>query len=248
MQLKPAIVKDVNACRLISMAGFPHLAVVDDEEAIVDILGYTLQKKFPESKITGFNDSNDAQSWLAGNSVDLLLTDLNMPELNGKDIISMMDQKHPHTPVIVISGAIALNELKVLETQFKNVRVFAKPLLTRDLIKGIEEGLALEGAVPQERIQQLSLASMVHLFHLQGKSLQLAIQSDDLRGSIVLRDGELVLAEIDEEQSEEAFFDLLDLKDPEVKVEYSQYAGEAITTKSFEQLYREFASLSSQDL
>ena len=216
--------------------------MVDDEEAIVDILGYTLKKKFPDARITGFNEANEAQSWLSGHPVDLLLTDLNMPELNGKEIISMMEQQYPHTPVMVISGAIPLDELKVLETQFKNVRVFAKPLLTRALIEGIEAGLAMEETIGDERIQELSLANLVHLFHLQKKSLQLAVESTGVRGGMFLHEGEPILAEFNGEQSEEAFFKLLELQDPLVQVEESQYAGEAMITKPFEQLYSMFES------
>ncbi|MEM1158798.1 MAG: response regulator [Verrucomicrobiota bacterium] len=224
------------------MAGFPHLAVVDDEEAIVDILGYTLKKKFPDARITGFHDASEAQAWLARHAVDLLLTDLNMPELNGKEIISMMDRQFPQTPVIVISGAVPLHELKGLEVQFKRVRVFAKPLLTRDLIEGIESGLAMDGALPDQRIQQLSLANLLHLFHLQKKSLQIAVEWNSGNGGVVMQDGQPVLAEFNGDQSEESFYKLLELNDPQVQVEESQFTGEVTLTKDFELLYGEFES------
>ncbi|MEM6884521.1 MAG: response regulator [Verrucomicrobiota bacterium] len=222
------------------MAGFPHIAVVDDEEAIVDILGYTLNKKFPDARITGFNNAPEALEWLGKNQVDLLLTDLHMPGLNGKEIVAMMEQNRPHTPVVVISGAMSLNELKALESHFGNVRVYAKPLLTSELMEGIEAGLAGDGAIPPERLKELNLSDLLHLLHFQKKSVQVSVEGSDGIGGVVLREGELVLAEYNDVQTEGALYQLLELKNPKLSVEPTGYGGDALIRKDFDELFSEY--------
>ena len=42
---------------------------------------------------------------------DLVLTDLRMPEMNGLDVLAVMQKEFPETPVIVISGTGSLNDV-----------------------------------------------------------------------------------------------------------------------------------------
>ncbi len=225
------------------MAGFPHIAVVDDEEAIVDILSYSLKKKFPDASIIGFSRANEAWDWLGANQVDVLLTDLNMPDINGKEIVSMMEKTAPDTPVIVISGAVTLPELQEMESEFKNVTVFAKPLLTRELIAGIEEQISKSYAASEDRLKSLNLLHLLQVLHLQHKSVQVNVQHASGAGGVVLKNGEPVFIEFDGDSSERAFFKMLALDSPEILVEATHYAEASQMEKSFSQLISEHSKL-----
>lgn len=222
------------------MEGFPHIAVVDDEQAIVDILGYSLRKTFPDVRITGFHQVDQAWAWLSRNTVDLVLTDLNMPELDGREIVSLMRKNAPHTPVVVISGAIPWTELKGLESEFSNVQVFAKPLLTRELLQGVRSGLGRKNVFSLRRQQQLSLPNRLHLLHLQESSVQVSVEHADGSGGVILVQGEPVLADFDGDQTEESFFKLCALDQPKITVNEGKFEGEVQITKSFEELFREY--------
>ena len=49
-------------------------------------------------------NGNKALKVLESAHVDLVVTDLNMPVMNGYDLLSHMKKKYPNIPVIVISG------------------------------------------------------------------------------------------------------------------------------------------------
>lgn len=222
------------------MAGFPHIAVVDDEATIVDILSYSLQKKFPDARISGFDDADEAHSWLARNQVDLLLTDLNMPAVNGRVLVAMMEKITPLVPVIVISGAMPLNELKGMEQEFDHVQVFAKPLLTRDLVAGIETSLARGIVLDQARVARLSLASILHLLHLQSQTMQVSVQHSSGNGGVIMAKGEPMLVQFNGDQTEEALYHMLLLDGPKIKLTPTDFSEASQLAVNFDRIFQQY--------
>jgi len=81
-----------------------HILVVDDAPGIQRILTVHLQKDF---EIVVKNDGMEGMEWLdAGHSVDLILADLDMPNLNGKEFLQIMRASnfYKHIPVIILSA------------------------------------------------------------------------------------------------------------------------------------------------
>ncbi|GAB3572618.1 response regulator [Spirosoma luteolum] len=81
-----------------------HILHVDDDLYIRKIIHHTLKANFD---ITGCIDGVEAMAWLeAGNEPDIILTDLNMPGMDGKDFISMirLSAHYRHVPIVVLSG------------------------------------------------------------------------------------------------------------------------------------------------
>jgi CheY-like chemotaxis protein len=172
--------------------------------------------------------------------VDLLLTDLNMPQMNGRELVSMMSNSSPETPVFVISGAVTLAELKEMETEYNNVRVFAKPLLTRELIAGIEEELSHKEIPDDADLAGSNLLNLLQLLHLKKKSVQVDIKHDQGEGCITLKSGEPVTAQFGDDESEESIFTMLALNDSIVSVEMVHYSGPDKVSLTFSQLLNEF--------
>ncbi|RRB01250.1 response regulator transcription factor [Larkinella rosea] len=80
-----------------------HVLVVEDDTYIRKVLLHTLKAEFV---VTTMNNGIEAMDWLeAGNPVDIIITDLQMPYLSGQDLIktirasSLMRQ----VPIIVLS-------------------------------------------------------------------------------------------------------------------------------------------------
>ena len=77
---------------------------MDDAPGIQRILTVHLQKDF---EIVVKNDGMEGMEWLdAGHSVDLILADLDMPNLNGKEFLQIMRASnfYKHIPVIILSA------------------------------------------------------------------------------------------------------------------------------------------------
>lgn len=56
-------------------------------------------------KVIGAGDGHEALEWLDQVSVDLVISDLVMPNMNGVDFIEQLRAKHPGLPIIVASGS-----------------------------------------------------------------------------------------------------------------------------------------------
>ncbi len=77
------------------------LLIVDDDNNIRD----TLHELLSDSYVCHTADrAEQALAYLDVESYDVVLTDISMPGLSGREILKCVQKKHPATPVIVISG------------------------------------------------------------------------------------------------------------------------------------------------
>ena len=81
-----------------------HALVVDDSPAMRKQLGYALQRVIGMDA-TEAGDGADAWRKLAANSYDILITDINMPLMDGLKLVALVRQGGPHQriPIVVIT-------------------------------------------------------------------------------------------------------------------------------------------------
>lgn len=80
----------------------PRLLIVDDEEPIRKLLSkYLVKKNFI---IDTANDGQSALNLLSCNNYSLVLTDLRMPRMGGRELLKMMSEQYPDIPKIVLTG------------------------------------------------------------------------------------------------------------------------------------------------
>ncbi len=81
-----------------------HALVVDDSPAMRKQLSYALQRVIGVDT-TEAEDGADAWRKLAGSSFDILITDINMPLMDGLKLVSLVRQGGPHQriPIVVIT-------------------------------------------------------------------------------------------------------------------------------------------------
>jgi two-component system chemotaxis response regulator CheY len=82
-----------------------RILIVDDSKPILCLLKVILGKKFDVfAAIDGF----DAMNWLMeGNRPDVIISDLEMPNINGTELIAYVSNSsyYDNVPVLVLSGA-----------------------------------------------------------------------------------------------------------------------------------------------
>jgi CheY-like chemotaxis protein len=114
-----------------STARMVRVLIAEDEAmialSIVDLLedeGYTVTT-------AGDGATALAQARRMGNMLDLLITDLNMPEMSGEDLIRALQVEQPDLPIVVITGSAPFGGLEELRRQGGGHEPFAllhKPL------------------------------------------------------------------------------------------------------------------------
>jgi two-component system cell cycle sensor histidine kinase/response regulator CckA len=91
------------AMRLPGIENKGTLLLVDDESSLLDLLAPALTKQ--GYRVTAANDGESALAlWDAQNGADLLVTDLRMPGMDGRELARRLREKKPGLPVLFISG------------------------------------------------------------------------------------------------------------------------------------------------
>lgn len=77
------------------------ILIVDDDDTIRDAL-YDLFEGV--HLCHSAETAEKAGQWLETDTYDVVLTDISMPGLSGLELLGLVRQRHPNTPVIIISG------------------------------------------------------------------------------------------------------------------------------------------------
>lgn len=136
------------------------ILIIDDDSAVrnsiaffLDDLDYTtIQAKNGRIGLGKFNQ----------NKIDLILVDLNMPELNGIEVITQVNKISPLTPIIVISGvgeissAVEALNKGAWDYLLKPIKDFS--LLTHSVTSALEKAhLKMENTDYQKNLEQIVL-------------------------------------------------------------------------------------------
>jgi CheY-like chemotaxis protein len=81
-----------------------RILVADDSQTMRMLILFHLIKLRPGIKITEAENGVDALEWLKKRDADLILTDMNMPEMDGAGLIrAVREELKRDTPIIIIT-------------------------------------------------------------------------------------------------------------------------------------------------
>jgi len=80
------------------------ILVVDDDKSIVRFLQEELQKRIPEVEVIATNSGLAALKTILAGSVDLLITDIAMPDIDGYELFLRAREIDDNLPVIMMTG------------------------------------------------------------------------------------------------------------------------------------------------
>ena len=114
--------------------------VVEDSPTRRQLISFAL-KRIPGSKIVEANDGIDALKKLSTQKFDIILTDINMPIMDGLKLVSMVrnDPAHRSIPIIIITTEGAEEDRKRGMALGANAYI-PKPIQTADLL-GVVNGI-----------------------------------------------------------------------------------------------------------
>lgn len=92
-----------------------RILVAEDNRLILETVAHSLTREGYD--IIKANDGKECMAKLQGNQVDLIITDLYMPNLNGLELISQLNDNYKNLiPIMVLSaGGAEENVLKAFE-------------------------------------------------------------------------------------------------------------------------------------
>ncbi len=119
-----------------------HILVVDDEQDILETIVNTLEIEFDEGQViidVAENGVEALRSFQSGKKYDLIVTDLNMPEMDGIELTEKIKQLGLSIPVIVFTGHGDIEEQEKL-TSLGVLAMIKKPYV-EDLIEEVANSL-----------------------------------------------------------------------------------------------------------
>ena len=82
-----------------------NLVILDDDPAVVRLVTTFLEGDLAEKfNIVSFTDPADAQQWIDEKCCDVLLSDIEMPGINGLEMLRFAKRRNSWTQVIFMTG------------------------------------------------------------------------------------------------------------------------------------------------
>ena len=118
------------------------IMIVDDEASILLAIDTTLQIAGINNTIT-CEDSRQVMDLMASQPVEMMLLDLNMPNIDGHRLLDEIRREYPDIPVIIVTGAVDV------ETAVRCIKAGAfdyivKPVETDRLITAVNRALSFQ--------------------------------------------------------------------------------------------------------
>ena len=107
-----------------------NVLVVDDEQIVIDSIKKLLRKE--NYDVYGVLSVEEALDKMKQVHVDIILTDLMMPDIDGLEFMRMTKDEHPNLPVIMITGYATINTA-LQATQLGAFDYVAKPFTRKEL-------------------------------------------------------------------------------------------------------------------
>lgn len=107
------------------------ILVVDDNDLILETLREVLQKEGYDVKTA--HDGLEAYQLVSSPECRCMLLDINMPRINGVELLLLMQAENINVPTIVMAGFEDFDETEM--KQFSNVvRFFQKPFEGKEIL------------------------------------------------------------------------------------------------------------------
>ena len=204
-----------------------HVLIVDDEEQLL----LTMQAGFESYKdrfqVLTARNGKEATALLASTRINLVVTDLKMPEMDGIELLSFLKNNFPEIPAIVMTafgtpeienGLLHTNMIRMLEkpVDFDELTQLILSLLEHDLTGGTLTGI--------------SVPSFLQLIEMEQNTCLMEVKSaEGEQGLLYFNKGVLYDAMFGKESGDEAVYSILMLDD--VKISFRTLPSKKLKKK-----------------
>ena len=149
------------------MSDISHILVIDDEKNYLIVMEALLKDAGYE--VTALNDPEMALHFLDESEVDVVITDMKMPKLSGKEVLQRIKKSWPDLPVLIMT-AFGSIESAVEAMRYGAFDYITKPFANDELLLSVHNAVELSKAHRQYKLLQESLEERYRTHHIIGKS------------------------------------------------------------------------------
>jgi CheY-like chemotaxis protein len=197
------------------MPARPNILILDDDQDFLDLYREMLSQHLPSMpEVRVANTSGRALSLLESEQFSLLIVDLNLPKMDGLQVLTIARRKYPQLRLVVLTG--------IRDEQFRT-RAYAlgvdqywiKPETDHEMglfMESIEALISREDQAGFRGVQSKSLVDIIQLECLSQSSCMLKITNGVPKGKIYIQNGEVIDSELPGMTAEPAFQRILSWK------------------------------------
>lgn len=183
-----------------------QVLIVDDETRLLQSIEIGLKSYIDEFAVITACNGKEAAEHLKREVINLVVTDLRMPEMDGFELLAHISSAYPFMPTIVMT-AFATPEIEERLNSAGTSRLLEKPIDIEKLAQAIREGLIQ--SVYEGTLAGFSLANFLQLLEMEKKTCLLNVQDGNVQGHIYINRGEVHAAVADGMKGEDAIYHLL---------------------------------------
>lgn len=116
-----------------------HALVVEDSPTMRQLIGFAL-RRIADLEVTEADDGVDGLKKLAEKKFDILITDINMPIMDGLKLVSLVrkDERHKDIPIVIITTEGAAEDRQRAMNLGANAYI-TKPIQAPQVIECVRE-------------------------------------------------------------------------------------------------------------
>ncbi|MES0445336.1 MAG: response regulator [Desulfobacterales bacterium] len=192
---------------------------VDDDP----VLCHIIQKKFARYKhsftVITAGDGLEALEKLKENTIALVVTDLQMPKMDGLSLLAHLSEKYPDIQVIIQTGH-STPESKMIALERGAAGYIEKPLNAEDLGQKIITTLKKESE--GGTLQSITLEMFLQLIEMEQKTCTIRVveNKSGKQGALFFKDGDLLDARFSAHRSNSAAYEIFSWGKVALSIQY----------------------------
>ena len=194
--------------------------IVDDDQEMLRILKKDLGKYSRTFTVLTAEDGLAAVEMLKKNNISLIITDLELPQMDGIALLSHLRERYPDISAIVITDSSTPEKQKLAKEKGAAGYV-EKPFIIEDLARKIITSLKKEG--DGGILHGIAPGTFLQLVEMEEKTCTIRLTDDGSgnRGVLFFKDGELLEARINELQGRDAAYQILAWEEATLSIQES---------------------------
>src|SRR4030043_611158 len=190
-----------------------RVLIVDDEETLTWSMARSLSKDKDNYEVMIANNGREALNLLKKNKIDLVISDIRMPDINGLDLLVTIKKEYPQTKVIIMT-AYGSTDVRKEANLRGSLYYVEKPFEISDLRRIIIDLIGNKKGF-RGKVFGVQLTDIIQMNCLGRLTTALVITKEREKGIIYFNEGEVIHAECGEVRGEEAFYRIMSWEEGE---------------------------------
>jgi two-component system chemotaxis response regulator CheB len=184
------------------------ILLVDDDQPLLDVVKTNLKRTYQEASVLTASSGAQALEIIKNILIDLLITDIYMPEMNGFELIVSARKMNPDIKIIVMTAHSSPDVDREVQGM-GSIGYIEKPFVVRNLVSLIQNTFSQPKKSFDGAIEGIQVTDIIQINCISRLSSAVFINDSNREGAVFFENGEIVHAQTDTLVGEEALKDIL---------------------------------------